>query len=88
MDCMDAVHLRSFALRDHRAVDLAKLRYWSDRFRDRGWQDTWQKAQELYAYARRVRPDFPTVRDREQDFADHLALKRRLDQASHVLSGR
>jgi hypothetical protein len=88
MDCMDAAQLRAFALRDRRAVDAAKLRYWTDRYRDRGWADTWRRAQELYAYARRVRPDFPTARDRDQDFADHLELKRRLDQASHVLAGR
>jgi hypothetical protein len=85
---MDAAQLREFALRDRTAVDAAKLRYWSDRYRDRGWEETWQRAQELYEHVRRVRPDFPTARERDQDFADHLELKRRLDQASHVLASR
>ena len=42
----------------------------------------------LREYARKVRPDWPTTRDRDDDFAHHLALKREIDRAAHAFASR
>lgn len=85
---MDPNHLREFAMRDRVSVQQAKAAYWAERFRDQGWSANWRTAQDLATYVRRVRPDFPTERDRDEDLAHHLRLKDLLDRAAHAFSGR
>lgn len=85
---MDPAHLREFATRDRSAVQDAKAAYWSGRFQHDGGAGSWRIAQELAAYARRVRPDFPTPRDRDEDMAHHLKLKALIDRAAHAFSRR
>lgn len=85
---MNAKDLREFATRDRASVQRAKAAYWAERFREKGWKANWFTAQELAAYVRRVRPDFPTAREREEDFASHVRLTDLLDRAAHGLSGR
>jgi hypothetical protein len=85
---MDPYHLREFAMRDRTLVQEAKADYWAERFREQGWEANWHTAQELATYVRRVRPDFPTKRDRDEDFAHHVKLKDLLDRAAHAFPGR
>jgi len=42
----------------------------------------------LWQHARRVRPDWPTPRDRNEDLAHHVELKRRLDRAADAFTRR
>jgi hypothetical protein len=67
---------------------MEKQEHWSRRFKELGWEANWRTAQDLFEYARRVRHDFPTARDRDLDFADHVAFKRRLDRVAHAFSHR
>lgn len=85
---MDPNDLREFAMRDRARVQDAKAQYWAERFRDLGWEANWHTAQELATYVRRVRPDFPTARDRDEDLAHHIRLKDLLDRAAHGFSCR
>jgi hypothetical protein len=85
---MNSNHLREFAMRDRLSVQRAKATYWAERFRDQGWEANWRTAQELAMYVRRVRPDFPTARDRDEDLAHHVRLKNLLDRAAHAFSRR
>jgi len=42
----------------------------------------------LWQHARRVRPDWPTPRDRNEDLAHHVELTRRLDRAADTFTRR
>jgi hypothetical protein len=69
-------------------VDALKRVHWAERFRREAGESGIRAGSALQAYARRVRPDWPTVRERVEDLEHHLALKRLLDAASHVFTGR
>jgi hypothetical protein len=85
---MERRAIEAFVKRDWDAVARSKTNYWVDRFRQAGWRATWQAADQLLADMRAARPDYPTARDREQDLADHLALRRALDCAAHAFARR
>jgi hypothetical protein len=85
---MDPADLRAFARRDRSPVEELKRDYWARQFREHGGQATLRAGRALYEYARRVRPDIPTERDRAEDLAHHVALKRLLDRASRALAVR
>lgn len=85
---MDPADLRAFARRDRSAVEQLKRDYWARQFREQGGMVTLRAGHALYDYARRVRPDLPTERDRAEDFAHHVALKRMLDRASRAFALR
>jgi hypothetical protein len=85
---MDPDDLRTFARRDRSAVEQQKREYWARMYRERGGLYTMQVGHALWEYARRVRPDIPTARDRAEDLMHHVALKERLDRASRALGFR
>ena len=85
---MDPADLRAFAQRDRSAVEQLKREHWARQFREHGGLATLRAGHELYAYARRARPDIPTDQDRAEDLAHHIALKRLLDRASRVVAFR
>ena len=85
---MDPASIRAFALRARGEVELEKRTYWAQLHRDRTYRATLDVSGALYEHVRRVRPDFPTGRDRAEDLAHHVALKLLLDRASRVLAVR
>jgi len=85
---MEPADLRAFARRNRTAVEALKREHWARQFQEHGGQATLRAGHELYEYARRVRPDIPTERDRAEDLAHHIALKRLLDRASRALAVR
>jgi hypothetical protein len=85
---MTPADLRAFARRDRAAVEALKRQHWARQFREHGGLATLRAGHDLYEYARRVRPDIPTERDRADDLAHHIALKRLLDRASRALAVR
>jgi hypothetical protein len=85
---VDPEHLRAFAQRDRTEVDRLKIEHWARVYREEGEQATLDAGHALYEHARRVRPDFPTERDRAEDLAHHIHLKGLLDRASRALAVR
>lgn len=85
---MDPAHIRAFAARDHAEVERLKIEHWARLYRESGEQATLDAGHALYEHARRVRPDFPTERDRAEDLAHHVRLKALLDRASRALAVR
>jgi hypothetical protein len=85
---MDPDGLRAFAQRDRRVLPALKQAHWARRFREHGPEETFRVGQALREYARRVRPDWPTARDRAQDLAHHVELKGLLDRVPRALTGR
>jgi hypothetical protein len=85
---MDPAHLRAFARRARVEVEREKRAYWARQHRERTYRATLDASYALYEHVRRIRPDFPTERDRAEDLAHHVALKRLLDRASRALAVR
>jgi hypothetical protein len=85
---MDPATIRAFALRARTEVEREKRAYWAELHRDGTHGGTLAVSHALYEHVRRVRPDFPTDRDRAEDLAHHVALKHLLDRASRVLAVR
>ncbi|XYH97268.1 hypothetical protein ACMHYB_57515 [Sorangium sp. So ce1128] len=85
---MDPAHIRAFAERNRADVEQRKLDHWRRVYREQGSQATLQAGHALYDHARRVRPDFPTDRERAEDLAHHVELKRLLERAAGAFAVR
>jgi len=85
---MDRDAIRAFVARDRDSVAALKRDHHAKQNRASRGTSGPQAARVLRAYARKVRPDWPTARDRDKDLADHVALKRRIDRAAHAFSAR
>jgi hypothetical protein len=83
---MHRTALRTFASRDRDSVAALKREHHARRHRASRGSAGLQAAQVLREHARKVRPDWPTARDRDEDFARHVALKRKTDRAAHAFS--
>lgn len=84
---MDPEKIRAFVQRDRQHLEALKANYWAERFR-LDVRSTWDAAQALLDYARRVRPPFPSDAERSADFTAHVSLRTRLDRAAHAFASR
>jgi len=85
---MDRTVIRAFVARDRDSVAAIKRDHHAEQHRASRGTSGLQAARVLREYARKVRPDWPTVRDRDEDLAHHVALKRRIDRAAHAFTAR
>jgi hypothetical protein len=88
---VDPADVRAYVERARGArveVERAKRAYWAEQHGERTHRVTLEASRALYEHVRRVRPDYPTQRDRAEDLAHHVALKSLLDQASRALAVR
>jgi hypothetical protein len=85
---MAPADIRAFVQRDRAPVEEEKRDHWAEAYRRLGPDHTLLAAARMYAYARAVRPDFPTESDLAEDLAHHVALKQRLMAVAHALSKR
>lgn len=85
---MDRQAIREFIARDRDSVAALKRDYHAGRHRASRGTAGLEAARALRTYARKVRGDWPSARDRAEDLAHHVALKRRIDGATHALRAR
>lgn len=85
---MDKDAIRAFVARDRDLVASLKLEHHARRHRASRGTSGIEAARMLREYVRRVRPDWPTARDRDEDLAHHVALKARIDRAAHAFTAR
>jgi hypothetical protein len=85
---MDRDAIRAFVARDRDRVVALRQEYHAKRYRASHGTSGLEAGRMLRAHARRVRPDWPTERDRDDDLAHHVELKRRIDRAVHAFSAR
>jgi hypothetical protein len=85
---MNKIAIRAFLARDRERVAALKRDHHARRYRQTRGRSGQDAGRSLRQLARRVRPDWPTPRDRAEDFAHHVALKRLLDRAAHAFSAR
>lgn len=85
---MDPASIREFARRNRAEVQESKQRYWAEQYRAHGPAGAIRTSQALWQYVRRLRPDWPTARERAEDLAHHVAVKRKIDRAAHAFAAR
>jgi len=85
---VDRDAIRAFLARDRDRVDSLKRDHHARRHRASRGKSGLEAARALREHARRVRPDWPTARDRDEDLAHHVALKQRIDRAAHAFAAR
>jgi len=85
---MDRAAIRAFVARDRERVAALKRDHHAKRYRASQGSAGLEVGRMLLEHARRVRPDWPTERDRREDLEHHLALKRRIDRAARAFSPR
>jgi hypothetical protein len=79
---MDREQLRAFASRDWDAIAREKRAHQARLFVEHGAAATVRAARELFAHARALDPEWPSVREREADLAALVDLKRLLERAA------
>ncbi|MEW6688685.1 MAG: hypothetical protein AB1452_06280 [Pseudomonadota bacterium] len=85
---MDRKAIRAFLARDRERAAALKREYHARRHRASRGTAGLAAGKMLREYARRARPGWPTARDRAEDLAHHVALKRRIDRAAHAFRPR
>ena len=85
---MRRAEICAFVARDRERVAALKREHHAKQYRASHGTAGLEAGGVLREHARRVRPDWPTERDRREDLAHHLALKRRIDRAAHAFSAR
>jgi hypothetical protein len=85
---MDRQAIRGFVARARGKVAALKRDHHARRFRSSRGASGLQAAALLRDYVKKVRPDWPSRRERADDLAHHLALKKLIDRASHAFRTR
>jgi len=85
---VDRDAIRAFVARDRDRVAALKRDHHARQHRASRGKSGLEAARVLREYARKVRSDWPTARDRDEDLAHHVALKRRIDRAAHAFCAR
>lgn len=76
--------LRAYAERSWDLLAARKREFVAERYRTLGPAASLAAARRLRERWRRLHPNAPTPDMREADFAAHLALKEKMERASHV----
>lgn len=85
---MDRDALRGYLDRDRASVESNKRAYHVQRYRLAGATFGLDANAGLREWVRRVRPDWPTARDRADDLAHHVTLKALLDRCADAFAVR
>jgi hypothetical protein len=85
---MDKHATRAFLARDRERVAALKREHHAKRYRASRGTSGLAAGRILREHARAARPDWPTAREREEDLAHHVALKRLIDRAAHAFPAR
>lgn len=74
MDEQRRRHLIEFAIRDREEPARLKAAHWEEYRRRHGLEGALRISADLFAWARAVRPDWPTAEDRRQDLETHVRV--------------
>lgn len=75
---MNRADIVAYATRDWRAVQEAKERYWAERQPSLTPEETLAIADGLRLHVNALRPDWPSVEDRERDLEVHARVSEAL----------
>lgn len=85
---MKPIDAYAFVGRDWASMAALKRLHWAERFHAEGSQATVRASSALWEHVRRIKPDWPTERDRRADLAHHIEFKRLLDRTAHGFARR
>lgn len=83
---MDPEDICAFARRDWNAVAESKAGFWADRKRAMTPDEALAVAEALRQHARALRPDWPDIRERDDDLAVHARVAEALRAVSAIRS--
>ena len=66
-------------------LEERKRQHWAEEYRRGGPRASLQAAEDLHQHMQALRPDWPTLRDRQDDLAHHVRLRALYDRAAHAL---
>ena len=75
---MDRGSVGAFVARDRYRVAALKRDHHASRYRASRGSSGLETSRPLREHVRKFRPDWPTEQDRDEDLAQHVALKRRI----------
>jgi hypothetical protein len=81
-----AAEVRAYAARGWHLAALLEREHWAREVAERGPLATFVASEALRQHMCQVRPDWPSERERQEDLAHHIALKRAIDRAASVFS--
>ena len=79
---MDPAHAQAFLRRPWASLAAMEREHWAREFARRGPAATLEVSRLLWEHMRRVRPDWPSDRERLDDLAHHVSLKRAIDRVA------
>jgi hypothetical protein len=79
---MDPEHLRAYAGRAWHLAAALKQEHWARELVGRGPLATFEASEALRQHMCQMRPGWPSERERQEDLAHHIALKRAIDRAA------
>lgn len=83
---MDADDIRAFARRDWNAIAESKAGFWAERKPAMTPDEALAVAEGLRRHARALRPDWPDIRERDDDLAVHARVAEALRAVSAIRS--
>ena len=84
MSDLNMADLRAYARRAWHLAAAAKRAHWARELAGPGPLATFEASESLREHMCRVRPDWPSERERREDLEHHIALKRAIDRAAGV----
>jgi hypothetical protein len=74
--------VKAYAARGWHVAAALEREHWARELAERGPLATFEVSQALREHMCRLRPDWPSERERQEDLAHHVALKRAIDRAA------
>jgi hypothetical protein len=82
---MEPEDAQAFLRRPWDTLAALEREHWAREFARRGPAATLEVSRLLWEHMRRVRPDWPSDAERQEDLSHHLALKAAIDRAARAL---
>jgi hypothetical protein len=71
---VNAEDIRNYCSRDWRLIERSKVDFWTERKRTMTPAEILAVAGDLFEYAQKMKPGWPTLQDREDDLRSHIRV--------------
>ncbi len=82
MEVVDPADIRAFVNRNWRLVEQSKVEHWAEWKKGKTADEILQIAADLRNHIARIKPDWPTDRERAADIAEHARFSELLSRAA------
>ena len=85
---MNTRDIKEFANRDWSIISDLDRAYWAAEFQRNGAASSRSASQALWLHMKSIRPEWPSLKERNHDLENHIALKQLLDRIGNDFSPR